>query len=172
MWQRATTFQTRAALNYNFDRNLRLHAGYAWTPLFINSQRHRDFRDEQRLWQQLLYAHDFGGIQWQHRVRQEQRFIARTDGTVYRSRYLLRGSYALSSDRSVGLTAYEEVMVNLSSVTGGPRGGYDRNRVFMGPFWQIGNARFEVGYLGDHVKRFGNDSLWIHAIAAFTSFDI
>jgi hypothetical protein len=172
MWQRATTFQTRVALNYNVDRNLRLHAGYAWTPLFINSQRYRDYRDEQRLWQQVLYAHELGGILVQHRVRQEQRFITRTDGTLHRSRYLVRGSYPFSINRDVGLTGYEEVMVNLNSVTGGPRGGYDRNRIFVGPFWQLDNARFEVGYLGDHVKRFGDDSLWIHAIAAFTSFEL
>jgi hypothetical protein len=171
-WQRATTFQGRAALNYNPYRNLRLHAGYAWTPILINSEGHRDFRDEQRLWQQILFSHAHLGIQWQHRLRQEQRFIMRTNGTSHRSRYLLRGTYPLSSGGMHGLTAFEEVMVNLRGIEGGPWGGYDRNRVFAGPFWQIGAARVEVGYLGEHAKRFGDDSRWVHAIAVFTSFEL
>ena len=171
-WQRATTFQGRVAFNYNIDRSIRLHAGYAWTPALINSQGHRDYRDEQRLWQQLLYAHESVGIQWQHRIRQEQRFIMRTDGISHRSRYLLRASYPLSEDKNMGATAFDEVMVNLNSTVGGPSGGYDRNRIFIGPFWQLGNARFEVGYIGEHIKRFGDDSRWTHAIAVFTSFDL
>lgn len=170
-WQRATTFQSRIALNYNIDQRLRFHAGYAWTPTLIDPSGHRDYRDEQRLWQQVLYAYTYGGVHWQHRIRQEQRFIMRTNGTSNRSRYMARASTPLSHSIKTGLTGFDEIMFNLNGVSNGPWAGYDRNRIFFGPFWQIGNARIEAGYLGEHIKRVGNDERWIHAIATFTSFD-
>jgi hypothetical protein len=81
---------------------------------------------------------------------------------------MLRGSLPLNTQKSFGLTAFDEIMVNLNGVEGGPWSGYDRNRVFVGPFWQVGDARYEVGYLGEHTKRFGDDERWVNAVAVTT----
>lgn len=170
-WRRAATFQGRAALVYNVDKSLGFYAGYAWTPSFYDSKYHRDYRDEQRIWQQVIYRHELFGIQWQHRLREEQRFIMRTNGVSNRTRYLLRGSYALTEKKDFGLTGYDELMVNLNGVNNGPWAGYDRNRIFFGPYWQIDNARYEVGYLGEHLKRFGSDERWAHALLVSASFN-
>jgi hypothetical protein len=168
-WQRAATAQNRAAFNYNINEAVGLYLGYAWTPNFYDARYHRDYRDEHRLWQQVLYRHQSLGIKWQHRFRQEQRFIARTDEVANRSRYFIRGSYGLSDSEDFGLTAYDEVMFHLNSVRNGTWSGYDRNRIFFGPYWQIGSARYEVGYLGEHIKRFGSDERWTHVLAASIS---
>jgi hypothetical protein len=163
-WQRAATVQSRVALVYSWDKQISSAIGYAWTPNFYDSKYQRDYRDEHRLWQQLLVRHDLFGLQWQHRLRQEQRFIARTDDLSHRSRYQLRGSYGLTEKKDFGLTGFDELMVNLNGVQGGPWGGYDRNRIFFGPYWQVENIRYEVGYLGEHLKRFGSDERWAHAL--------
>jgi len=56
-------------------------------------------------------------------------------------------------------------MVNFNSVQDGPWSGYDRDRFFFGPYWKIDNVRYEFGYLGEHLKRFGNDERWANVIA-------
>lgn len=171
-WQRAATFQGRAALVYNWDKSLGFYAGYGWTPQLYTSQYHRDYRDEQRISLQVIYRHDLFGLQWQHRIREEQRMQMRTSGVSNRFRYLLRGSYALSDKKDFGLTGFDEIMINLNGVQGGAWDGYDRNRIFLGPYWIVGPGRYEVGYLGEHLKRFGNDERWAHAVlvSAFYNF--
>jgi len=94
----------RPALGYNLTDKIALFLGYAWTPTFVNTSYDGDFRNENRIWQQLLYKHDLWGLQWQHRLRQEQRIIEDAGQTSNRTRYLVRGSYALNSDGAFGLT--------------------------------------------------------------------
>lgn len=164
-FKRFGLFQGRVAINYNISRAVGLYVGYAWVPTFFDANYHRTYRDEQRVWQQVTYRHELLGIQWQHRFRQEQRMIMHTKGVSHRTRYLLKGSYPLLSDSSFGLTSFNEIMFNLNQVENGPWTGYDRNRFFVGPYWQRGHGRYEVGYLGEHAKRFGTDERWAHVLA-------
>lgn len=163
-WQRVTTTQVRAALVYNFSESLSVYGGYAWAPALIDSNYHRDYREDHRLWQQLAYRHRLLGIQWLHRFRQEQRMIARTDEVSHRARYMLKGSQPLTDTGDFGVTASDEVMINLNAVDNGPWAGYDRNRIFLGPYWKVGSTRYEVVYIGEHLKRFGSDERWMNAI--------
>jgi hypothetical protein len=167
--QRLGTVQHQAALVISPSESLSLYAGYGWTPYFLNSEYHRDYRDEQRLWQSVNYRRDLAGSHWLLRLRQEQRMIMRTDGTSNRSRLLLKGSYPLLADENFGLTWSDEVMYTLNATTGGPVSGYDRNRIFFGPYWRIERTRYEVGYLGEHQKRFGDDERWAHVLAISVS---
>lgn len=171
-WQRLATVQNRFGLNYNINSSWSTMAGYAWTPNFYYADYHRTFIDENRFWQQLAYRHDLFGVQWVHRVRQEQRFIVGVSEVSHRSRYQLRGSYALSNDRSFGLTAFDELMVTLNSASPAPWSGYDRNRIFLGPYWVVAGHRFEVGYLGEHQKRFGSDERWVNAVVVQATFNL
>ena len=170
-WQRMAAVLMRTALVYNATSTLSLFGGYAWFPTFYDSNYHHTYRDDQRLWQQLIYKHDLWWISWQHRLRQEQRWIEHTDGVSNRSRYMLRGSLPLNEERTFGFTAFDELMVNLNTVEGGPWKGYDRNRIFVGPYWQVRDSRYEVGYLGEHAKRFGNDERWMSALAVVAIFN-
>ena len=150
---------------------LSLYIGYAWIPFFLNAEYRRDYRDEQRLWQSVNYRESTLGVQWLLRLRQEERKITRTDGTSHRSRLLLKGSYPLTSEEDFGLTWSDEVMFTLNGVTGGPARGYDRNRLFIGPYWLRESTRYEIGYLGEHQKRFGNDERWAHVFAVSASYN-
>ena len=154
----------RPALGYNLNSNVALFLGYAWTPTFMNASYDEDFRNENRIWQQVLFKHSDFGFDWQHRIRQEQRIIEDASGPSNRTRYLLRGSYGLSEDKKLGLTGYNELFVTLNSVQHGPKGGFDRNRFFVGPYVTSGAARYEVGYLGEYARHFGNDSRMINAL--------
>ncbi len=162
--ERASTVQLRTAVNYAFADEWSSALGYAWTPFLLDTEYHRIYRDEHRIWQGLSFTHRVVGVQWQHRLRQEQRFIEDASGVAHRSRYQLRASIPLTSTGDFGVTAFDEVMVHLTSVSQGPTGGYDRNRVFFGPFWQSGGTRYEFGYLGEHAKRFGDDERWVNAM--------
>jgi hypothetical protein len=171
-WERFDRLFVRPAVTYNLRSDLGASFGYAWAPGFLDSELHRDFRLEQRLWQQILFRHELGNWQWQHRLRPEQRFIEDTDGMSIRLRYFVRGSYGLNPENSVGLTGFNEFFVTLNSIEDGPQSGYDRNRVFMGPFWREGAVRYEVGYILEHVHRFGDDQRWVHALWSALSFDL
>ncbi|MCX6114345.1 MAG: DUF2490 domain-containing protein [Proteobacteria bacterium] len=147
----------RPAIGYNINPNIALFLGYAWTPTFMNSHYQEDFRNESRIWQQVLIKDSRWGLDWQHRLRQEQRFIQDAAGPSNRTRYLLRGSYALSDSGHYGLTGYNEIFVNLNSQFKGPQGGFDRDRFFFGPYVKYGPGRYEIGYLGERSQRFDED---------------
>lgn len=154
----------RPALGYNINERLSAYMGYAWTPTFTNAAYDHDFRNENRIWQQLLYKHSMWGLDWQHRLRQEQRIIEDVSATSNRTRYLLRGSYALSENGSFGLTGYNEIFITENGTKKGPIGGFDRDRFFFGPYVKSGPGRYEVGYLGEYARQFGNDSRMINAL--------
>ena len=118
----------RPGLAYNLNDKVAVYLGYAWTPTFTNASYDQDFRNENRIWQQVLYKHDLWGLQWQHRLRQEQRFIEDTSGTSNRTRYLVRGSYGLTEDGTYGLTGYNELFVTENGTTKGPVGGFAHHR--------------------------------------------
>ncbi len=154
----------RPSLGYRINDNLDAALGYAWTPGFVNVSYDEDFRNENRVWQTLTYRHSLWGLNWQHRFRQEQRFIQHSPGTAHRSQYILRASYPFPETPHRGLTSSGQLLVNENSVTRGPQGGFDRTRFFFGPFFVYGPVRYEVGYLAEYAHRFGDDSRAVHAL--------
>jgi hypothetical protein len=165
----------RPAVGYKITPDLSLLLGYGWTPTFMNNKYDSDFRDETRIWEQLSYnQHNVLDIfEIEHRFRQEQRFIQHAGKAANRSRYMLKGSLPLNADKDFGLTGYDELFVSLNSVDNGPRAGFDRNRVFVGPYMVMKPLRLELGYLGEYGKRFvGSEERMIHAVAlyAFLNF--
>ena len=162
----------RPAAGYNLNKNVSLFLGYAWTPTFSNTQYESDFRNESRIWQQVLIKHSDFGFDWQHRIRQEQRMIDDASGVSNRTRYLLRGSYKFCDTDNWGITGYNELFVTLNSVDRGPRAGFDRDRFFFGPFFTSGFGRYEAGYLGEYGKRFGSDDRMINALMLSANFNL
>ncbi len=158
----------RPALGYKLNENLDLFLGYAWTPTFFNSSYRRNFREEHRIWQQAIYKHSFLDINWLHRFRQEQRFLQSASNVANRSRYLLKGSYNLKAN--YGLTAYNELFVSLNTVRNGPKAGFDRNRLFAGFFYTKDDARYELGYVGEYGRRFGDTDRVINSLFLGANF--
>ncbi len=161
----------RPAIGYNYTKNITFYLGYAWTPTFMDASYDENFRNEQRIWQQVLIKHSDFGLDWQHRLREEQRIIDDASSTSNRFRYLLRGSYLLCDESGIGLTGYNELFVTFNSVDRGPRAGFDRDRFFFGPYLQKGIGRYEIGYLGEYGKRFGNDDRMINALMVSAGFN-
>jgi hypothetical protein len=153
----------RPAIGYNLTPNVALFAGYAWTPTFMNTSYASEYRNEQRLWQQLVVKHAGGRVAWQHRIRQEQRTLEDAAGTSHRTRYLVRASRMPSDGGRVGVTGYHELFVTWNSVERGPRAGFDRSRVFVGPYLTNGPLRYEAGYVGEYGRRFGDSDRIVHA---------
>lgn len=160
----------RGGLGMNLNKQLSVLVGYGWTPSFDNTAYQSDFRNENRIWEQLTFREDRFGLQWQHRLRLEHRIIQDAPETSHRGRYLIRGSYPLTEDGSYGITAYDEIMANANGGAKGPKGGFDRNRFFVGPYLTSGPVRYEVGYVGEYAAHFGVESRWIDAIALSALF--
>ncbi|HET9134314.1 MAG TPA: DUF2490 domain-containing protein [Gemmatimonadales bacterium] len=154
----------RPAVGRQLSRDIAVSLGYAWTPTFIDTRYEEAFRGEHRLWQQLFARHGTGRLAWQHRLRQEQRLLDDAGGTSHRTRYLARASYALGGQRRRGITGYHELFWTWNSVDRGPQSGFDRSRVFLGPYLVRPGVRYEVGYVGEYGKRFGPSDRMVHAL--------
>lgn len=152
----------RPALGYRLNPNLSFYLGYAWTPTYIDSNYDDDFRNEHRIWQQAVINHKLFGLDIMHRIRQEQRFISNASSVANRTRYLIKASYSLSGE--YGLSAYNELFVNLHGVKRGPKGGVDRYRVFAGPYLKKQGVIYELGYLGELGQEFRGDDRMINAL--------
>ncbi len=117
----------RTALGYRVTKHLSLWQGYAWTPSFDPG-----FVNENRIYQQMVYAQGFQAVDIMSRTRLEQRWIQHVPGTAVRFRTLLRGRFPLDDARLWGLVTQNEIFFNLNSPTNGPGGGFDQNRFFVG----------------------------------------
>jgi Protein of unknown function (DUF2490) len=161
---RVERFLLRPALVYNATKNLEFYLGYAWAPTFLTPTYDSEFRDEHRLWEQALYTHHWkdADITFQYRLRQEQRFIEHTGGTAHRTRILVRASKPWTCGGSSGLTAYNEYFANWNTVDKGPKRGIDRDRIFLGPYCNVGKARYEIGYLGEYSEHFRDGDRFIN----------
>ena len=164
-------FFIRPAFGYNYDKDINFYLGYAWTPRYLDNSYQSDFRNENRIWQHLVVRKAALGINWVHGLRQEQRLFAGVSAVSNRFSYQLRGSYKMSESQDFGLTAFQILFLNLNSVENGPRAGFDRARAFFGPYLTIKSARYEVGYLGEYGKRFGNEDRMINALMLSAIFN-
>ena len=117
----------RPAVGYKLTDHLSLWQGYAWIGNYQPS-----FREENRLFQQLLYRRKFPFVKVFSRSRLEERFIDNTDGTSVRARTMLRGDFPLPNAPEWAFVVYDEIFMNVNSVGNGPDSGFDQNRFFLG----------------------------------------
>jgi hypothetical protein len=130
----------RPALVYYLDSHTQLHFGYGWTPNLS------PFRDENRIYQQILWQGRFSNYDWQLRPRFEQRWIENTHETAYRARFFVRISELWPSSK--GWVLWDELFWNLNDVAKGPQEGFDQNRFFVGAQFKLENSfRIEPGYM-------------------------
>ena len=130
---------------------LSLWAGYAWVPVFTDGA---DRRDEHRLWQQAVLKHSTGAWSLQARTRFEQRFSEAGDDVGFRLRQFVRANWQPSTNTPLGLAVWDEIFVGLNDTDWGAAGGFDQNRLFIGPFLQVAPwARLEAGYLFAYLRR-------------------
>lgn len=130
------------ALRYQLTQNVSLGQGYMRV---MND--HPLFRDEHRLYQQLLYTKAFPTWQVRGRARLEERFLDETAGPSLRARTLLRGTLPLGEAHRWSLVLSEELFVNLHARQNGPAAGLNQNRFFAGVTQHIQeNLNITIGY--------------------------
>ncbi|MEO0323003.1 MAG: DUF2490 domain-containing protein [Myxococcota bacterium] len=153
----------RPGVGYDVASWLTLWLGYAWVPVFRDAG--NDLR-EQRLWQQATLHHRVAGWSLQSRTRFEQRFSDGGDDVGFRVREFVRVNWQPSETSAVGLAFWDEIFLGIGETDWGTVGGYDQNRVFLGPFLPIPRVgRFEFGYLLAHLRRPGGNVMQ-HVLAA------
>ena len=163
----------RPGIIYNLNANLSLTAGYA----FVKTYPYGDFPSpddfpEHRAWQQVSYTHEWLGLDWQHRVRLEQRFIGQlspTDGGGYevddyrfenRFRYMLRTTIPITSDKKTYIALSNEVFFNFGENVSGNH--FDQNRAFIGLGRKLTDTlRLEVGFMEQTLQKRGG-KVWEH----------
>lgn len=139
----------RPAIGYQLNRHVSVWQGYAWTPTYQPT-----FRNEHRIFQQLLLENKIKKLTLINRTRLEERFIENAGGTAVRGRHLLRFAYPLDKRQQWSAVIYDEAFVNFNSPPRGPQSGFDQNRAFAGLNRKLGkHANLEAGYMAQYVNR-------------------
>ena len=147
----------REGVTYRLSPRVQLGGGYG----FIRTSRYGDFPvarafNEHRFFQQVIFKHEAGRMDLDHRYRVEQRWLEALSGQSRfwrrqnRFRYQLRGSVPISAPNARGeqwyLFAGDELFLHF-----GPNHGaspFDQNRAFAGAGYKLSrNNRLEVSYL-------------------------
>jgi hypothetical protein len=163
----------RAGLVYNLSPNLSAALGYG----YVKTYPYGDFPalddfPEHRIWEQVSYTHKFLELEWQHRLRLEQRFIGELSplsGGGYdvadyryenRVRYMLRTTIPISSDKRTYIALWDEVFFNFGGNVKGNH--FDQNRAFIGLGHKVTDStRVELGFLEQTLQKRGG-KVWEH----------
>ncbi len=161
----------RPGINYTFSPAWSASLGYAYVDTFrYGDYPALDSFPEHRIWEQVSYTHKALRLEWQHRVRLEQRFIGELgdDGRggyevenrryENRFRYMLRTTIPLTADEKTYLALWDEVFFNFGSNVSGNH--FDQNRAFIGIGRKLtATSRLEVGWLEQTLQRRGG-TIW------------
>ncbi len=140
----------RPGVNYQVNERFTLTGGYA----HIRTHPYGDYPaparfDEHRLWQQAVVTQRFGRVRWQHRLRQEQRWIESPtvpDLWRYTNRFRYFGKGVVPLKGRWFFAFYDEVFINLPP-NSGPR-KVDQNRAYAAIGRRVGRHNsIEAGYL-------------------------
>ena len=145
----------RPGIGYRMNEDLTLWLGVARVTIDTNEQT----IEEDRLWQQATYSlANFMGGNVVARTRLEQRFRRdEGDDTGHRIRQFVRWSMPLTDRWS--LVVWDELFIALNDADWGQRRGFDQNRLYVGPAYQLSNQwRVEMGYMNNYINPPGNSA--------------
>lgn len=139
----------RPGVNFQLNKKLMLTGGYC----FVDTFRYGDFPvrerfPEHRLFEQAQITHRLKRLDWQHRLRLEQRFFrgyaARYEN---RFRYLLRVNLPLPGrSQRYYLGLYDEIFLNFGQQVA--FNVFDQNRAYVALGRKLGHdTRLEVGFM-------------------------
>ena len=172
-WRRADGFESpqqlllRTGVNYHFGPKAFATAGYAFIETYpYGEQPAAATFPEHRIWQQLQVKNQMGAFEWVSRFRLEQRFVnspVLTSGNtfepgdaVYTNRFRLLNRISVPFkgktivDRSLYITAYDEIMINFGENVG--LNLLDQNRAYVALGYQFPKVgRLELGYMNQYI---------------------
>jgi hypothetical protein len=156
----------RPGINYALNPNLSVSAGWAYVKTYPYGNNAGAFGfPEQRAWQQVLHTGRAFGLEWQNRLRLEQRWIGemKTASDVEnwryenRLRYMLRTTVPLTENKKTYLALWDEVFVNFGSNVAGNI--FDQNRAFVGVGRKLTDTtRVELGFMEQTLQKRHADS--------------
>lgn len=154
-WRRAKVGETwqqlllRPGLNFQLRKNVLLSGGYG----FIETYRYGDFPvaakfPEHRIYEQAQITARAGGLDWQNRLRLEQRFFGgQAERYENRFRYMLRTNVPLPwQERKYYLTLWNEIFYNFGEDVAFNTFDQNRAAVALGRHLN-GHTRLEVGFM-------------------------
>lgn len=167
-WQYMQTLLLRSGLNIHLPKGFTVTAGYA----FISNRRVigevRGYAPEHRLWEQLLYSHKVKKLLLTHRLRIEQRFMAKSfveedeivnEGSLYanRVRYFIRNVLPLQKQpvfqKGLFAALQNEVFLNVGSKANVNGKTFDQNRLYLALGFRLSSALdLEAGYLNQYIN--------------------
>lgn len=165
-WQQSLA---RIGLDYHFDKNNAVTAGYGWIVSFPYGQQPISvYTNEHRIWQQFITKSSYGRLNFNHRYRLEQRFIEKAflnssnerevDGFKFRQRARYRFLVAIPlihktmSDKTLFLGFYEEVFLGFG--TGIGKNILDQNRLYGAIGWKFNaKSNIQLGYLNQIIVK-------------------
>ena len=118
---------------------------------------------ENRAWEQVVYTGKALGLEWQNRLRLEQRWIGEMKNTSTgwdvnrwryenRIRYMLRTTVPLTENKKTYVALWNEVFVNFGSNVAGNI--FDQNRAFAGVGRKLTDTtRVELGFMEQTLQR-------------------
>ena len=139
----------RPGLGYRVNQDLTLWLGYAR----ITSDVGDNNVDEDRIWQQATFPiTHIMGQPLTGRTRLEQRLRPNGPGdTGHRLRQFVRWATPLNDTWS--WVVWDELFIGLNDSDWGQRSGFDQNRFYTGPAWQIDPQwRLEMGYMHNFIN--------------------
>lgn len=154
----------RPGVNYQVSERVSVTAGYAQIRTFP----HGDYGpprafNENRLWQQAIVAQRFGRVRWQHRLRQEQRWVqsaAEPESWRYSNRFRYFGKGVIPLRGRWFGAVYDEIFWTFSPGPG--RRSFDQNRAYAALGRRLGRHNsVEAGYLYQWVAQ-GNGRVFEH----------
>jgi hypothetical protein len=154
----------RPGIGYAINNQTSLWLGYAWIRTSPSSG--PEF-DEHRIWQQLIWSGPLRGINFLSRTRLEQRFRDNGNDTGWRLRQFFKAAYALPGNPNVSLVGYDELFFGLNDTDWGAGSGFDRNRLFLGVGWRLGQSghSMEIGYLNQYIDSASGNDLMEHILS-------
>lgn len=143
-------FILHSILGYKLNKNLSIWQGHAWSTTYIPH-----FRREQRIYQEVLLQNEFPKFNLENRIRLDERFI-QDAGFSFRPRYRLKAIIPFGKNNPWSLVTFNELFINLTSSSNGPKRGIDQNRIFAGLRRKISdNVSVEGGYQLQYVNSNG-----------------
>ncbi|MGE3878483.1 MAG: DUF2490 domain-containing protein [Planctomycetota bacterium] len=149
----------RPAIGYALDSRTILHFGHGLIQTETPAGR---FVTEQRSWQQITWSPDIDFFGLTSRTRLEERFVEDRGETGLRLRQFFRLEEPLDAQKRLSVVGWDEVFFDLNATRYGQNVGFNQNRSFLGLAWRPEGwkeARFEIGYLNQYLRRVGDDSM-------------
>lgn len=142
---------THWAAGYQFDPSNSLMLGYVYQ--YSQAPYAKKSTNENRIYQQYQNVLDFKESgKLTNRTRYEQRWVTYSEEMAQRLRHQVKYQYPINKEW--GFVVSDEIFFNINSVSWGPVAGFDQNRIFVGPVYNIDDRqRVEFGYMNNYVNK-------------------